>query len=101
MENILGFDFEVFGDYVDIGMTSTLYLDSEDFAVLKAKFPDVRVVKIENDKPMINRRFLLDAMRLHDFDKYLRMIDNATDNYFDSVKVVPSGLSAPQTRWWW
>lgn len=94
MENILGFDFRAVDEYIDTGVFDPRWLDSEEFSKLKTflekEHPEVEIIKIKSDKIFVHKSYLLEFVRFYDFEKYIIMIENATDGFFDSGKIIPT-----------
>ena len=91
-ENILGFDFKVYDDYINTEVCDPSWLDSESFSKLRKSFERkqrTELIKIKSDVIFVHKSCILEFIRYHDYEKYIIMIDNATDNYFDSGKIIP------------
>lgn len=81
-EEILGYSFQMKDDYVILKIEDTAWLDSDDFKKLNREV-DVEIVKISDDSLIVHKNFLLECIRFYDYSKYIRMIENAMNPFFD------------------
>lgn len=90
-EDILGFKFFTCEEFVITDVQDSVWLESADFKRLSMeKGESSNIIRIANDHLQVHKCCLLEFMRFYNYRKYLQMIENSTDNFFDTRKIIPS-----------
>ena len=88
-EDILGFKFFTCEEFVITDVQDSVWLESTDFKKLSSiKGESSNIIRIANDHLQVHKCCFLEFVRFHDYRKYLQMIENSSDSFFETRRTV-------------